>query len=439
MTEKPLHAGDVAPETTVAEVRFEHMREALGVGVDRPRLSWTVVTTADGWRQAAYEIEARGSDGSIRGSSVRVESDQSVLVPWPFEPLSSRECVVVRVRVWGEDGQVSEWSSPFSVEAGLLSPGDWIARFITRDWDEDTSGPQPSPMLRHEFEVRAGIESARLHVTALGVYEAQINGQVIGDHVLAPGWTSYNHRLRYQTFDVTPLLREGRNAIGAILGDGWYRGRLGFNGGRRNIYGDRLALLAQLAIHYTNGTTDLVVTDETWRATTGPILASDLYDGETYDARLERPGWSSAEYDDGGWSGVRLVARDLATLVAPTGPPVRRIEIKEPVAITSSPSGRTIVDFGQNLVGRLRITVLGAAGDSVTLRHAEVLENGELSTRPLRLAKATDRYTLRGGEAETWEPRFTFHGFRYAEVDGWPGEPQADAIVAVVCHSDLST
>ncbi len=439
MTEKPLHAGDVAPETTVAEVRFEHMREALGVGVDRPRLSWTVVTTADGWRQAAYEIEARGSDGSIRGSSVRVESDQSVLVPWPFEPLSSRECVVVRVRVWGEDGQVSEWSSPFSVEAGLLSPGDWIARFITRDWDEDTSGPQPSPMLCHEFEVRAGIESARLHVTALGVYEAQINGQVIGDHVLAPGWTSYNHRLRYQTFDVTPLLREGHNAIGAILGDGWYRGRLGFNGGRRNIYGDRLALLAQLAIHYTNGTTDLVVTDETWRATTGPILASDLYDGETYDARLERPGWSSAEYDDGGWSGVRLVARDLATLVAPTGPPVRRIEIKEPVAITSSPSGRTIVDFGQNLVGRLRITVLGAAGDSVTLRHAEVLENGELSTRPLRLAKATDRYTLRGGEAETWEPRFTFHGFRYAEVDGWPGELQADAIVAVVCHSDLST
>ena len=181
----------------------------------------------------------------------------------------------------------------------------------------------------------------------------------------------------------------------------------------------------------------VVVTDASWRAATGPILASDIYDGETYDARLERPGWAAPGYDDRAWVGVRPIERDLATLVAPSGPPVRRTELVAPVAITTSPAGRTLVDFGQNLVGRVRFTVDGPAGQTLTLRHAEVLEEGELCTRPLRFAAATDRYILAGGGPETWEPRFTFHGFRYAEVDGWPGELTADAIRAVVCHSDL--
>jgi alpha-L-rhamnosidase len=233
------------------------------------------------------------------------------------------------------------------------------------------------------------------------------------------------------------LLREGRNAIGAILGDGWYRGRFGFDGGRRNIYGERLALLAQLEITYSNGATERIVTDETWRAARGPVLASDIYDGETYDARHERPGWSTGGYDDRDWVGVRALDRDFTTLVAPSGPPVRRIELLEPVAITTSPSGRTIVDFGQNLVGWLRITVRGQVGQTVTLRHAEILEDGELCVRPLRTARATDRYTLRGDGVETWEPRFTFHGFRYAQVEGWPGTLQEEDIRAVVCHSDL--
>jgi alpha-L-rhamnosidase len=243
--------------------------------------------------------------------------------------------------------------------------------------------------------------------------------------------------LRYQIFDVTDFLHEGNNALGALLGDGWYRSRLSFAGGRRNIYGDRLALLAQLEIDYADGSTARVVTDTSWRAARGPILSSDIYDGETYDARLVRAGWSTPGYDDREWVGVRPLERNFATLVAPSGPPVRRTELVAPVALTSSPTGRTIVDFGQNLVGRLRLTVQGEAGQTITLRHAEVLENGELCTRPLRTAQATDRYTLRGGEVETWEPRFTFHGFRYAEVEGWPGELHVDDLQAVVCHSDL--
>jgi alpha-L-rhamnosidase len=430
-------ADGTAANITVTGLRFEHLREALGIGTPRPRLSWITQATPRDWRQSGYEIEAYRPDGELHDRTGRVASGDSVLVPWPFAPLASRQQLLVRVRVWGPDDEPSSWSELVPVEAGLLQPSDWTARFVTPGWDEDTSTPQSSPLLRREFVVRPGLQRARLYVTALGVYEAQLNGVTVGDHVMAPGWTSYDYRLRYQTFDVTELLAEGHNALGAILADGWYRGRLGYHGGQRNIYGDCLALLAQLEIEYADGAIERVATDESWCASTGPLTASDIYDGETYDARLERSGWSAPNFDDSGWAGVRLVERDFGTLVAPSGPPVRRTELVAPAAITTSPSGRTILDFGQNLVGRLRLTVQGPAGKTITLRHAEVLENDELCTRPLRFAAATDRYTLKGEGAETWEPRFTFHGFRYTEVDGWPGEIPAAAIVAVVCHSDM--
>ena len=365
-----------------------------------------------------------------------MESDASVLVSWPFEVLHSRAQVTVRVRVHGRDGASSAWSDELDVEAGLLEPADWRGRFITGTWPEDRSRGGPATYMRREFDVRGPVSCARVYVTALGVYELYLNGAVVGDHVLSPGWTSYDHRLRYQTFDVIELLRPGRNAFGAIVGDGWYRGRLGL-GGRRNVYGDRVALLAQLEIRYEDGTTEIVSTDEEWRAATGPVLAADLYDGETYDARLERDGWALPDHDDASWHPVTTLERDLGVLVAPSGPPVRRIELVAPDSVTRSPSGATIVDFGQNLVGRLRISIEGERGRTIVLRHAEVLEDGELCVRPLRSAVATDRYVMRGGRAETWEPRFTFHGFRYAEVTGWPGDVDPDAIRAVVCHSDL--
>ena len=360
-----------------------------------------------------------------------------MLVPWPFEALVSRQRIDLRVRVWDQDGNLTDWSEPAHVETGLLQVNDWSARFISPDWEEDTTTPQPAPFLRREFAVRAGVKSARLYASALGVFELELNGTVVGDHVLDPGWTSYQHRLRYQTFDVTGLLHEGRNAIGGMLADGWYRGKIGFGGGQRNLYGSRLALLAQLEIQYADGTSERLITDNHWKAATGPIRLSGIYEGETYDARLEMPGWSQAGYADQAWKGVRPVEQDLAVLVAPIGPPVRRIEEVKPQSIYLSPSGKTLVDFGQNLVGRIRLTAEGPAGQTITLRHAEVLEHGELCTRPLRGAEATDRYTLRGGEAETWEARFTFHGFRYAEVDGWPGELRPENLTAVVLHSDM--
>jgi alpha-L-rhamnosidase len=238
---------------TVSPVRFELLPDAPGIGTPQPRLSWTITADIPGWYQAAYEVEAYRPDDRLSESTGRLESGESVLVPWPFSPLTSRQALLLRVRVSGVDGSRSPWSALAPVEAGLLHPGHWSARFITPDWEEDTSRPQPCPLLRREFHLHSPVVRARLYVTALGVYEVQLNGITAGDHVLAPGWTSYPDRLVYQTLDVTGLLHEGWNALGAILGDGWYRGRLGFLGGRRNIYGDRLALLAQLEIELADG------------------------------------------------------------------------------------------------------------------------------------------------------------------------------------------
>ena len=419
-------------EVTVSSIQIEHLRETLGIGISQPRLSWQIETELTNWRQTAYEIACFDADGREREQTGRVESDQSILIDWPFAPLQSRQPVSLQVRVWGTDDSTSAWSEPVMVETGLLHPADWHAAFISPGWEEEPSKSNPAPYLRREFDLRSEISSARLTITALGVYEAQLNGTGIGDQVLAPGWTAYDQRLRYHTFDVTELLKPGPNVIGAILADGWYRGRLGFGGGKRNIYGENLALLAQLEIQYADGSSERIVTDEKWRAATGAILMSSIYDGESYDARLEPTGWAEAGFDDTDWTAVHTLEADAASLFeileAPLGPPVRRIETLEPVSITRSPSGKTLVDFGQNLVGWLSIEVQGEAGQTITLRHAEVLENGELGTRPLRTAEATDRYTLRGGEVESWEPRFTFHGFRYAEVEGWPGELRPEAL-----------
>ncbi|MCD9874389.1 glycoside hydrolase family 78 protein [Streptomyces guryensis] len=415
----------------------EHHREPLGIGESRPRLSWRTETDTPDWTQKAYRLEITGADGTVLTDSGRVESADSVLVAWPGEALGSRSRIGVRVRVWGEDGEPSPWSPLTWAETGLLARIDWTARPVTPD-RETADVPLPVALLHRTFTLDKAVTSARLYLTAYGVYEAEINGHRVGDHVLAPGWTSYRHRLRYQTFDITDLLREGDNAIGALLGEGWYTGRLGFHGGRRHLYGDRRALLAQLEVTHPDGTVTTVGTDESWRATAGPILRSELYDGEAYDARLARPGWSEPGHDTSDWSPVTELPLPEAELVAPTGPPVRRTQTLTPVDVLTTPSGRTVLDFGQNLVGRLRIRVSGQAGHTVTLRHAEVLEHGELGVRPLRLAAATDTYTLCGVGEETYEPRFTFHGFRYAEIGNWPGELDPAAVEAVVLHTDMT-
>ncbi len=418
---------------------FEHHREPLGIGESAPRLSWRTVTDAAGWRQAARQVEITAADGTVLADTGRVASAESLLVPWPGRRLGSRERVGVRVRVWGEgEDEPSPWSPAAHAETGLLEPADWTARPVTPDRDAPVGEPLPAALLRRDFTLTGTVTSARLYITAYGVYAAEINDEPVGDHILAPGWTSYQHRLRYQTFDVTPLLRTGENTIGSLLGEGWYTGRLGFHGGRRSIYGEHRALLAQLEIGYADGTTQTIVTDDHWRTTAGPVQRSEIYDGEAYDARCERPGWSAPGHDASNWAPVRELPSPRAELVAPTGPPVRRTQTVAAVEVITTPSGKTVLDFGQNLVGRLRIRVSGPAGHEITLRHAEVLEHGELSTRPLRFARATDTYVLRGEGTESYEPRFTFHGFRYAEIGNWPGPLDPTRVEAVVLHTDMA-
>ncbi|HZB31238.1 MAG TPA: family 78 glycoside hydrolase catalytic domain [Streptosporangiaceae bacterium] len=443
----------VPPILRVEPPAFEHhTRPAIGIGVPAPRLSWTSVTDLPGWRQRAYEIEIGTETGHVGTATGVVESGQSVLVPWPGAPLGSRQRRRVRVRVHGCDGSDSDWSPWSWVEAGLLDPADWSAGAAAPPLDLLGPPDGPALLLRRGFTVRGPVAAARLYVTAHGLYEVEINGAVVGDDVLAPGWTSYGHRLRYRTHDVTALLRAGGNAIGATLADGWYRGRIGFGGGKTGVYGDRTALIAQLEITYADGTTDTIGTDGAWRCGRGPVTAASLYDGEKYDARLLPAGWSTAGFDDRSWSPADVIDHDPALLVAPDGPPVRRIETLRPAAILAGPAGETILDFGQNISGRLRIRVRGPAGHTVSFRHAEVLEDGALSLRPLREAAALDQYTLRGpgagrgvrdgdgaidGAVEEWEPRFTMHGFRYAQVIDWPGPLDPGDIEAVVCHTDM--
>ncbi|SDC95548.1 alpha-L-rhamnosidase [Glycomyces harbinensis] len=419
--------------TTVHSVRAEYRTDSPWIAAARPRLSWKTETTAPDWTQRGAEIEWRRGEAA---AVAHVEGRDSLFVPWPFESLLPRESGSVRVRVHGSDGTASDWSEPLHVRAGFLNEGDWHARFITVPEPADIGQPT---LLRREFTVREGLRSATLYATARGVYQVEIGGVPVDDEHLKPGWTAYRDRLVHETTDVTGLLRPGPAAVGATLAGGWYTEGFGFHGQARPFYGKYPSLAAQIVLEYDDGTTELVATgDGAWRATAdGPVTASGIYAGETYDARRARTGWSSPGFDDSTWLDARPDLARAMTPVARTAPPVRATEELAVKEVITTPSGRTVLDFGQNLVGHLRIRVQGREGDTVVLRHAEVLEHGELGTRPLRHAKATDAYTLAGTGVETWEPAFTFHGFRYAEIQGWPGAFDPGDVTAVVVHSDL--
>jgi alpha-L-rhamnosidase len=304
---------------------------------------------------------------------------------------------------------------------------------------------RPAPYLRRSFTLAGPVATARLHVTALGLYEARLNGQRVGDAFLTPGWTDYGQRVLYQAYDVTALLRDGENVLGAILGDGWYSGFVGFDAKRAGAhYGPAPELLAQLEVTFADGTVARVVTDGAWQGRFAALRHADLLMGERHDLRLEPRGWDSPGFDEGfapegrgGWRAVRHRPRDARILAADPGVPVRVTQEVTPVSITRTADGGSVVDFGQNLTGWLRIRASGPAGTVVRVRHAEVLDDdGRLYTDNLRTARQADEYVLAGGPA-VLEPRFTVHGFRYAEVTGYPGEPAPGDIVARVAHSDI--
>jgi alpha-L-rhamnosidase len=406
-------------------LRIEHFsdpRLCLGLGTPTPRLSWSVDQAPPGYTQTAYEVSvARGGEAQ----TAVVEGDAQVLVPWPVQPLASRESAQVRVRVAGRDTW-SDWSRPVALEAGLLSAEDWQARFI--------SGGEPqavAPVLTRRFDIDGPVIRARLYATAQGLYTAAINGHPIGDQVLAPGWTAYQHRLAYQTYDVTALLQDGPNTIQATLGQGWYAGRIGFFNSRAH-YGDRPRLLAQLEILTEDGRELVVATDGEWTASDSGVLANDLYDGQRTDLRF-----GTGPVADGAARPAAVSAAPLPKLVASSAPPVKVTQTLPAKKVWAAPGGGFLADFGQVAVGWVRIRCSGLEpGTEVTVRHAEVLEDGALATAPLRSARATDTYLAAGG-TETLEPCFTFHGFQFAEITGL-SHLEAEDVEAVVVGTDLA-
>jgi alpha-L-rhamnosidase len=426
----------------VRNLRCEYKVDPLGIDVKSPRLSWELTSPERGVLQTSYEIRVtsfptKSAKQQVVWESGRVASDFSHEVVYEGETLQSGKTYFWQVRVADNHGHVSEWSEAAKWEMGLLAQGDWKAQWITPNLPEGENKSNPSPMLRREFAVSKKIERARLYATAMGLYELHLNGKRVGHQYFAPGWTSYDFRYQYQTYDVTSLLRNGPNCLGAILGDGWYRGPFSWTL-KRNNYGKHLALLVQLAITYRDGTQELVVSDSRWKASTGAIVVSEIYSGEIYDARLEKQGWNDAGYEDKNWQSVSLMDAPRVKLVASEGPAVKAIEEIKPVALLRSPAGDTLLDMGQNMVGWIRFRLTAPAGTTVTLRHGEVLgKEGNLYTENLRGAAQAIQYTAKGGGVEEFAPHFSFQGFRYVAISGWAGEVKPDDFTGVVVHSAM--
>jgi alpha-L-rhamnosidase len=428
----------IAQKLQLAELTTEYQTNPIGLDVTQPRFSWVLVSPQRDILQTAYELRVSTDVNfkSIAWQTGKVNSDQSAFIPYSGTPLKAKQLYYWQARAWDNKGNTSPWSTPASFEVGLLAADDWKASWIEPAIPGDSSGG-PAPILRREFDVKKAIKSARLYITSHGLYEAHINGKRVGDQYLTPGWTSYNKRLQYQTYDVTGLLKQGRNATGALLGDGWYRGNLAW-GGLKNIYGKTLGLLYQLEVTYTDGSTELITSDAQWKSSTGPIRRAGIYYGEAYDARLEKKNWTQTGFSDSDWQGVKVIQGGKENIVASYAPPVRKHETFKLLKIFKTPKGQTVVDFGQNLVGWVTLKVKGNAGDKITIRHAEVLDKEKnVYLENLRAAQAEIVYILKGGEEEIYEPRFSFFGFRYAWVEGYPGTLTADKITATAVYSDM--
>ncbi len=464
----------------VERLRCEYLADPVGVDEIAPRLSWIVTSDQRNQRQSAYRILVAGSEKELaadRGDlwdSGRVESAETVNLPYGGKPLASRQRCYWKVMAWDAAGKPSPWSQPGQWSMGLLKPGDWKAQWISFLDESPLEASQqkmvfpPARYYRKPLQADKEIRRATIYASALGIYELHVNGQRVGDAMFTPGWCDYAKRCFYNTYDATTMVRKGENVLGAVVADGWYAGYVGYgllvgygpNRCGRYMYGKTPALLVQLEIEYADGTKETIVTDSTWKVTTGPIQEADMLMGEAYDARLEMPGWAASEFDDSAWASairaeengslkaefidqsgpreVELGFQKPPRMQAHPGVPIVPIEEIRPVEITEPSPGVYIFNLGQNVSGVVRLKVKGPAGTSIRIRYGEMLHtDGRLMTENLRRARATDTYILRGdAEGETWTPRFTYHGFQYVELTGYPGKPDLDAVTGVVIHSD---
>ena len=428
----------------IAQLQVHHLltenkKDPIGLDETIPRFSWQLSSDKRNCSQTGYEIIVFNTEKKKMPvwTSGKIQSSQSVYIPYKGAPLQSGKRYTWQVQVWDNTGTNAISKENAFFQTAFLKMSDWKAKWIGPGYTED-SIQRPSPMFRKEFSINKKIISATAYITAHGMYEANINGKRISDAYFTPGWTAYKKRLQYQVYDVTDMLSKGNNALSVTLGSGWYRGTIGFTN-HSNVYGKDIALLLQIDITYSDGTTSSVISDESWKSTTGAIRYSEIYNGETIDARLEKKGWTLPGYPDADWSGVSVNNYPKDILVATYNEPVRRKETIQPVKIFKTPAGEQVIDFGQNLVGWVTLKAKGKAGDKIIISHAEVLDKaGNFYTTNLRAAKAQDVYILKGGEEEIFEPHFTWHGFQFIKLEGYPGEVKAENFTAVVLYSDMN-
>lgn len=453
------------------DLRCEYLTNLPVIDEVTPRLTWTVKSAERNQSQAAYRILVAGSKENLTAGkadlwdSGKVESGRSLNITYKGKPLTSGMRCFWKVRLWDKHGNAGPWSRPAHWEMGLMNSGDWTGEWIndgepTPDKDEDFYKDDPAPLFRREFETGKSVKRARLYISGLGYYEARLDGKRIGDHVLDPGWTDYAERVYYSTYDLTSRLKEGKHTIGVILGNGWYNplplrmwGHLNL---REHLPVGRPRFIAQLNIQYTDGTRQSIVTDKSWKVSDGPILRNNVYLGEVYDARKEKPGWDMPAYDDSQWRNASLATEPLGPLEAQPLPPIRITSKLRPVNVSEPKDGVYVFDMGQNFAGWARLRVKGPAGTKVKMRFGELLhKDGTVNTltavcgqikRDGRggpgapdVAEQCNTYILNGRGEEVYTPSFTFHGFRYAEVTGYPGKPPKDAIVGLRLNTDVET
>lgn len=418
------------------DLRCEYVTEPVGIDVKKPRFSWVLQSEKRSAEQTAYRLvvatspEALEPDQADCWDSGKAASNETAQIEYAGKPLESNTTYFWKVCVWDGPGKQSAWSHYATFSTGLLSPDDWKAMWIT---GEGTA--------RRDFTVEKPVACAYAYVCGLGYYELRLNGRKVGDYVLDPGWTDYDKTVLYTAFNITPLLCAGENVAGLLLGNGRYNPPdelVARSPIELNKYGTRPVGIVQINICYTDGTSDIVVSDGSWKVTEGPIVMNDIWDGETYDARLEKCGWDLPGYDASDWQNASVVEGPKGKLRShATFPHIKVNKTIQPRSVTNPRPGVYVFDFGQNFAGWVKLkNVNGQRGTEVKLRFAELLDaEGMLNTVPNREAKATDTYILHGAGGESWEPRFTYHGFRYVEVTGFPGTPDIENIEGKVVHS----
>ncbi len=413
----------------IRNMKCNQIRNPLGFHLGQPVLSWVTEAPQAHVQLAAQVVVA--TDESF--TAIVLDSGKSAAIDsLGFEleiPLLASTRYFWRVTVWTDAGEVK--SSPAWFETAKQDL-PWQAEWITPDWEDNNI----HPLLRRDFAISGEIIKARLSICGVGLYEAEINGQRVGEDYLAPFCNAYDHWLQYQTYDVTSLLIKGANALGVRLGNGWYKGRFGFDNYGQELYGDRFALISELVVTLADGQQIVVGSDASWKAAAGPVVDSNIYDGEIRDARLNPTGWSLPGFADSTWQGVRPIAIGLDRLQARQSLPVKIMETVQPQRMIHTPKAEWVLDIGQNMVGWLRFTTSAPAGTEIVLTYSEELQDGCFYRENLRTAKAEFRYTADGQTREV-EPHFTFYGFRYVKIEGWPGQPDPADFTGCVVYSEL--